>query len=139
MKKTTIWFIAIVLLSAFIGLLAIQFSYLEEIVSTRREQFDDTVKRGLWRVARELERAETASYLEENYNETQRQLLESLSHDGEYGVPANVPNDKVLMARLRRSSSRVRCPTRHGSRLSTCRRDMARARYRTARRRCTIC
>ena len=68
MKKTTIWFIAIVLLSAFIGLLAIQFSYLEEIVSTRREQFDDTVKRSLWRVARELERAETASYLEENYN-----------------------------------------------------------------------
>ena len=97
MKKTTIWFIAIVLLSAFIGLLAIQFSYLEEIVSTRREQFDDTVKRGLWRVARELERAETASYIEENYNETQRQLLESLSHDGEYGVPANVPNDKVIV------------------------------------------
>ena len=96
MKKTTIWFIAIVLLFAFVGLLTIQFSYLEEIVNTRREQFDDTVKRGLWRVARELERAETATYLEENYNETQRQLLQSLSHDGEYGVPSNASNKVVV-------------------------------------------
>lgn len=92
MKKTTIWFIAVVLLFAFIGLIAIQFSYLEEIVNTRREQFDETVKRGLWRVARELERTETATYLEENYNATQRQLLESLSHDSDFGVPTNSGN-----------------------------------------------
>ena len=32
MKKTTIWFIAIVLMFAFVGLLIIQFSYLEEII-----------------------------------------------------------------------------------------------------------
>ena len=96
MKKTTIWFIAIVLMFAFVGLLVIQFSYLEEIIDTRREQFDATVKRGLWRIARELERAETATYLEENYNETQRQLLESLSHDNEDGIPLN-PSNKVTV------------------------------------------
>lgn len=96
MKKTTIWFIAIVLMFAFVGLLIIQFSYLEEIIDTRREQFDSTVKRGLWRIAREMERAETATYLEENYNETQRQLLESLSHDNEDGIPLN-PSNKVTV------------------------------------------
>lgn len=98
MKKTTIWFIAIVLMFAFVGLLVIQFSYLEEIIDTRREQFDATVKRGLWRIARELERSETANYLQENYNETQRQLLESLSHDNEDGIPLNHQgNSKVTV------------------------------------------
>lgn len=73
-----------------------QFSYLDEIINTRRDEFDSTVKRGLWRIARELERKETANYLEQNYNETQRQLLESLSHDNEDGIPLN-HNQKVTV------------------------------------------
>jgi len=97
MKKKTIWLISIVLALAFVGLITIQVSYLQEIIDTRREQFDETVKRGLWRIAREMERAETANYLEENYNETQRKLLESLSHDNDYGIPSLGQNGKITL------------------------------------------
>ncbi|MCF0179950.1 MAG: HAMP domain-containing histidine kinase, partial [Bacteroidales bacterium] len=97
MKKKTIWLITIVLALAFCGFIAIQVSYLQETIEIRRDQFDETVKRGLWRIAREMERAETATYLEENFNETQRQLLESLSHDDEYGNPTLGQNNKITL------------------------------------------
>lgn len=85
MKKQTIWLLAIVLAVTFIGLLAIQFSYLDEMVAMRREQFDEAVKRSLFRTSRQLERDETAQYLDEYYDEMQRQLVESLPHEDENG------------------------------------------------------
>lgn len=97
MKKSTIWFIAIVLLLAFGGLSIMQLTYLQEIISTRRDQFDETIKRSLWHVARQLERQETQKYLQENYSETQRQLIESLSKDDEDGIPYNSKNGKVTV------------------------------------------
>lgn len=81
MKKQTIWLIAIVLLVAFVGLLVMQFSYMHTIVSAHREQFDEAVKSALFRTQRHLERLETQNYLDEYYDDTQRQLLEQLSHD----------------------------------------------------------
>lgn len=85
MKKQTIWLLAIALAVTFIGLLAIQFSYLDEMVSMRKEQFDEAVKRSLFRTSRQLERDETRRYLEEYYDDMQRQLVESLSHEDENG------------------------------------------------------
>lgn len=85
MRKQTIWFISIVLAIAFVGLLAIQFTYLDEIVGTRREQFDEAVKRALFVTQRQLERQETREYLDEYYDENSRALVEQLSHDDDSG------------------------------------------------------
>ena len=41
MKKSTIWIIAIVMGLAFLGLLYLQFSYVEEMVTMKKEQFDE--------------------------------------------------------------------------------------------------
>lgn len=97
MKKTTIWFITTVLVMAFVGLIAIQMSYLQETIDIRRDQFDQTVKRGLWRIAREMERAETEAYLQENYDDAQRQILESLSQDDDYGSPSISQQGKITV------------------------------------------
>ena len=88
MKKGAIWFVAVVLLVAFAGLLFIQVRYLEEMVSMRREQFDENVKRALFRVSRQLERQETRHYLDEYYDDTQRAQLEQLAHDDDAVVAA---------------------------------------------------
>ena len=79
MKKQTIWLIGIVLLIAFAGLLVMQFTYLNEIVSTREEQFDEAVKRSLFATQRQLERQETQQYLDEYYDDAERQALRQLS------------------------------------------------------------
>lgn len=79
MKKQTIWLIAIVLSIGFVGLLVMQFTYLDEIVDTREEQFDEAVKRALFSTQRQLERQETQSYLDEYYDDNEKQMLSQLS------------------------------------------------------------
>ncbi|MBQ0056868.1 MAG: HAMP domain-containing histidine kinase [Bacteroidales bacterium] len=81
MKKSTIWYITIVLILAFAGFIALQISYLDVIVGTRKEQFKRAVNRSLYMVNRELERQETRTYLNENFDEDQRQQLEEMLHD----------------------------------------------------------
>ena len=79
MKKQTIWIISIVLSIAFLGLLVMQFTYLHEIVETREEQFDEAVKRALFVAQRQLEREETQKYLDEYYDENEKQMLHHLN------------------------------------------------------------
>ena len=55
MKKSTIWIIAIVMGLAFLGLLYLQFSYVEEMVTMKKEQFDESVNRSLYQASRNLE------------------------------------------------------------------------------------
>ena len=83
MKKQAIWMISIVLFIAFAGLLIMQFSYLNEIVGTREEQFDEAVKRALFSTQRSLEQKETLEYLQEFYTEDQRSMIEQLSHEND--------------------------------------------------------
>lgn len=83
MKKSTIWFISIVLLLAFLGLLAVQFNYLTEIRSSRQEQFSENVQRALFRTSKQLERQETTAYLQEFYDDGALDVLERLYHDDE--------------------------------------------------------
>ena len=66
MKKSTIWLLAIVMGFAFAGLLYLQVNYISIILKTRNEQFNDTVKRSLRQVSKNLEQDETRKYLEED-------------------------------------------------------------------------
>ena len=64
MKKSTIWAIAIIMGFSFLALLYLQFSYVEEMVKMKKEQFDESVNRSLYQASHHLEVNETARYLE---------------------------------------------------------------------------
>jgi len=81
MRKSTIWYISVALFIALVGLIAIQFNYLDEIFSSRRDQFNQAVNRTLFMVSRQLERQETRIFLDENFSEDQRETLEKMFHD----------------------------------------------------------
>lgn len=67
MKKSTIWMIAVVMGISFIALLILQAKYFEDVVSMRKEQFDESVTRSLYQTARNLELNETKQGLEEEF------------------------------------------------------------------------
>lgn len=75
MKKSTIWAIAIVMGLSFLGLLFLQFSYVEEMVKMKKEQFDESVNRSLYQASRNLEMNETLRYLEKDVNATERRAF----------------------------------------------------------------
>ncbi len=64
MKRKWIWIIGILVSTAFLALLALQGRYTSMMVKMRRDQFDENVKRSLDQASRDLERSETAQYLE---------------------------------------------------------------------------
>ncbi len=84
MKKSTIWAIAIVMGLAFLGLLYLQFSYVEEMVKMKKEQFDESVNRSLYQASRNLEMNETLRYLEKDVQATERRAFsqDSVMVDG---------------------------------------------------------
>jgi len=65
MRKSTIWLIASVMIFAFVGLLYVQFSYIQIILNSRKVEFNEAVKRSLYQVSRDLELDETGQYLED--------------------------------------------------------------------------
>ena len=72
MKRSTIWIIAIVMGLSFVGLLALQILYIEEIAKMKREQFEESVTRSLNQVARNMELNETLRYLENDVQNTEK-------------------------------------------------------------------
>jgi len=84
MKKSTIWAIAIIMGFSFLGLLFLQFSYVEEMVKMKKEQFDESVNRSLYQATHNLEVNETLRYLEKDVNETERRAFtqDSVMIDG---------------------------------------------------------
>ncbi|MGV8962313.1 MAG: sensor histidine kinase [Candidatus Saccharimonadaceae bacterium] len=73
MKKSTIWILAGVMIVAFIGLLFLQIKYIQITLETRNEQFDESVKRSLYQVSRNLEFDQTLQYIEEDIVESEQQ------------------------------------------------------------------
>lgn len=66
MKKSTIWMLVLVMLFAFAGLLSLQVQYVFSLLKTRSEQFNETVKKSLTQIARNLEIDESRRFLEED-------------------------------------------------------------------------
>lgn len=69
MKRRTIVVLGLIMGCSFLALLSMQVRYIEEIVSMRREQFDESVKRSLYNAAHRLELYETMRYLEKDMAE----------------------------------------------------------------------
>ena len=66
MKKSIIWLLAIIMGVTFAGLLYIQVLYMKNVVKLRDDYFSQGVKRSLYEVSTELERAETRRFLVED-------------------------------------------------------------------------
>lgn len=75
MKKSTIWILSIVMGFSFLSLLYLQVSYIEEMIKTRKEQFDSAVRYALEQVSKDVEYAETRRWLIEDITEAERQAL----------------------------------------------------------------
>ena len=84
MKKSTIWIISGVMGFAFIGLLLLQISYIEDMAKMKKEQFDESVNRSLYQASRNLEMKETLRYLEKDVNDVERRAYnqDSVMVDG---------------------------------------------------------
>ena len=66
MKKRAIFFLGVVMAVSFFGLITLQANYIQQTVEMRADQFNETVKRSLYQVARILEEEETLQYLNNN-------------------------------------------------------------------------
>lgn len=66
MKKSTIWFLTIIMVFTFIGLIYVQFLYMNNMVRMRNDQFEENVRRSLYEVSGMLEQQEARHFLEEN-------------------------------------------------------------------------
>lgn len=66
MKKSTIWFLTIIMVFTFIGLIYVQFLYMNSMVRMRNDQFEENVRRALYEVSGTLEQQEARHFLEEN-------------------------------------------------------------------------
>ena len=100
MKKSTIWIISIVMGFAFLGLLLLQISYIEDMAKMKKEQFDESVNRSLYQASRKLEMNETLRYLEKDVNDVERRaytqdtvmvdgLDGSIRHSHQFAVSAD--------------------------------------------------
>jgi two-component system phosphate regulon sensor histidine kinase PhoR len=85
---------------AFLGLLFLQISYIEDMAKMKKEQFDESVNRSLYQASRNLEMNETLRYLEKDVNDVERKaytqdtvmvdgLDGSIRHSHEFAVSAD--------------------------------------------------
>ena len=74
MKKRTVFILGLIMGFSFLALLALELMYLEEMVSMRRKQFDESVKRSLYSAAHKLEVHETMAYLEKDLAEAEKTI-----------------------------------------------------------------
>jgi signal transduction histidine kinase len=94
-KKKTVTILAIVMGTAFAGLLAIQFKFLQQTIGMQKELVDSTIQRGLTRTVRFLKETEASQYLNEILREESTEIFPaftentSLSEDVEEKLMAN--------------------------------------------------
>ena len=72
MKKTTLWIVAALMVLSFLTLLFIQIKYIDEMVTMKKEQFDESVNKALYQASRNLELNETLRYLEKDVADTEQ-------------------------------------------------------------------
>ena len=101
MKKTTIWILGIVMGVSFLSLIYMQVRYIEEMARMRREQFDESVKRSLYRVSKHAEMAETEKWLMQDIAESEKAGYTSYSSPSgittqTQGITISNPDGKTI-------------------------------------------
>jgi len=109
MRKSTIWLLAVVMAFAFAGLLYLQLNYVSEILKTRSEQFNETAKKCLFQVSKNLQLDETRKYVEDDlskelgdsqYQSTYSQQIGQLSIQENYQLQLKDSNGKMQRIEL---------------------------------------
>ena len=111
MKKSTIWFLTIIMALTFVGLLYVQFMYMNNMKKMRDDQFDEGVKRSLYAVTTRLEQDEAKHFLEEDLAQMETSSLPSRS-GGEgvditnrFSTPEGINYDLTLRMNIDRRSA----------------------------------
>ncbi len=81
MKKSTIWFLTIIMALAFVGLLYVQIMYMKNMIRMRDDQFLEGVKRSLYSVTTMLEQDEAKYFLEEDASQIEPSVFPQYSDD----------------------------------------------------------
>lgn len=89
MKKSTIWFLTIIMALTFIGLLYVQIMYMNNMKKMRDDQFAEGVKRSLYSVSTRLEQDETKHFLEEDIATMAKQFIPRTNADGSVDMNYN--------------------------------------------------
>ena len=89
MKKSTIWFLTIIMALTFMGLLYVQIMYMNNMKKMRDDQFAEGVKRSLYAVTTRLEQDETKHFLEEDMATMETQFYPRTNADGSVGINYN--------------------------------------------------
>ena len=98
MKRSWIWIICVIMGASFLVLLYLQMRYAYAMVKMRRDQFDETVFRSLDQASRELERAETFSYLQSVIAEHDKEMMRVFINEDSLGVHSEGLVDSALTA-----------------------------------------
>ncbi len=85
MKKSNIWLLTIVMVFTFIGLIYVQFLYMNNMIRMRNDQFEENVHRAIFSTAMMLEEQEARHFLEENLTQVEH-LTPYKKHDNSEGV-----------------------------------------------------
>ncbi len=72
MKKQVVWILSAIMCVSFIVLLSLQLRYINMMTSMRYQEFDKSVKRSLYELAYQLEKAEAERFVEEDLREMER-------------------------------------------------------------------
>ncbi len=86
MKKSTIWFLTIIMALTLSGLLYVQIMYMNNMKKMRDDQFAEGVKRSLYAVSTSLEQNEAKYFLEEDMSSLQSDLYPRVNPDGSVGI-----------------------------------------------------
>ncbi len=81
MKKSTIWYLTIIMALTFVGLLYVQIMYMNNMKKMRDDQFAEGVKRSLYAVTTRLEQDETKHFLEEDMASMETRFYPRASSD----------------------------------------------------------
>ncbi|MDE6495708.1 MAG: HAMP domain-containing histidine kinase [Duncaniella sp.] len=89
MKKSTIWFLTIIMALTFTGLLYVQIVYIKNMIKMRDDQFAEGVKRSLYAVTTRLEQDETKHFLEEDMAHMETRFYPRANADGSLDLKYN--------------------------------------------------
>ncbi len=86
MKKSTIWFLTIIMALTLSGLLYVQIMYMNNMKKMRDDQFAEGVKMSLYAASTSLEQNEAKYFLEEDMSSLQSDLYPRVNPDGSVGI-----------------------------------------------------
>ncbi len=104
MKKSTIWFLTIIMALTFMGLLYVQITYMKNMVKMRDDQFVENVKRSLYEVSTMLAQDEAKYFLEEDVARIESSMFSQSSLGGiTYSIttPEGVEADLTIKGDLK--------------------------------------